>query len=158
MKYASPKLGFTDLEIAERKQQLTDIQIQFVERIIKESEESKSHEELIRRLLVINKDIHSVVPNIQQERLCNVTSVLYYALKEIDVLEREGYVINGKINTLAGPRLKSFSEDADGGTVIIGGKSCSRFLATVWSIAIGEPTPLGEIVASVITVVVGGVL
>lgn len=38
------------------------------------------------------------------------------------------------------------------------GDQCRKFLATGWVIAIGEPTPTGEIVMSVATVVVAGVL
>ncbi len=38
------------------------------------------------------------------------------------------------------------------------GASCRRFLATVWVIAVGGPTPAREIVASVATVIVGGIL
>lgn len=35
---------------------------------------------------------------------------------------------------------------------------CAKFLASRWTIAVGEPTPLGEIVMSVATIVVAGVL
>lgn len=37
----------------------------------------------------------------------------------------------------------------DGGNI---GEWCRKITATVWTIAIGEPTPFGEIVASVATV------
>lgn len=38
------------------------------------------------------------------------------------------------------------------------GDNCRKFLATTWAIAIGEPTPAGEIVAAIATVMVAGVL
>lgn len=50
-------------------------------------------------------------------------------------------------------RLKSGNESGGGW-----GSSGTKFLATVRTIAVGEPTPAGEIAASVITVVVGGIL
>ena len=50
-------------------------------------------------------------------------------------------------------RIKTRSESGDSF-----GDSCRSFLATVWVIAVGEPTPAGEIVASVATVIVGGIL
>ncbi|GHE37017.1 hypothetical protein GCM10017764_20290 [Sphingobacterium griseoflavum] len=54
------------------------------------------------------------------------------------------------------PPLKSFSEEGDGGGGW--GAACRKFLATGWVIAVEEPTPAGEIVMSVATVFVAGVL
>lgn len=42
----------------------------------------------------------------------------------------------------------------DGGNI---GEWCRKITATVWTIAIGEPTPAGEIVASIVTLAVAGV-
>jgi len=130
---------------------LTEIQIEFVERIIKECGESTSYEDLSKRLIVINKDISAAVPEIQQERLFNVTAVLYYGVNEIRNLEKQGQMIPTPYNAVRPMRLKSGDESG-------GGPSCRKFLAAVWTIAVGEPTPAGEIVASVITVYVAGVL
>jgi hypothetical protein len=132
---------------------LTEIQIEFVERIIKECGESTSYEDLSKRLIVINKDISAAVPEIQQERLFNVTAVLYYGVNEIRNLEKQGQMIPTPYNAVRPMRLKSGDESGGGW-----GPSCRKFLAAVWTIAVGEPTPAGEIVASVITVFVVGVL
>jgi hypothetical protein len=132
---------------------LTDIQLKFIQRIIKESGESKSYQDLSERLIRINEDIYSEVPTIQQERLFNVTAVLYYGINEIQYLEKQGQMLRTPHDDIQRVRLKSGSESGGG----IGG-SCSTFLATTWAIAIGEPIPAGEIVASVITIIVGGIL
>lgn len=137
----------------EKISNLTDIQIKFIERIIEECGESTSYDDLSKRLIVINKDIYASVPEIQQERLFNVTAVLYYGINEIQNLEKQGQMIPTPYNAVRPIRLKS-GDESGGGL----GASCRKFLATVWTIAVGEPTPTGEIVASVITVIVGGVL
>lgn len=59
---------------AERFANLTEIQKKFIGRIIKECEESTSFEDLANRIIDINDDIYSFVPEIQQERLFNITS------------------------------------------------------------------------------------
>jgi hypothetical protein len=136
---------------AEKIRNLTDIQLAFIQRIIKECDDSKSYEDLSKRLIDVNKDIYSEVPKIQQERLFNITAVLYYGIKEIQNLEKQGQMLRTPNNDIQRVRLKSGDEVGS-----IGG-SCSKFLATVWTIAVGEPTPAGEIVAAVITVIVAGV-
>ena len=137
----------------EKVKNLTELQIKFVERIIDECEKSTSYDDFTKRLLAINKDIASSVPDIQQERLFNVTAVLYYGMGEIENLEKQGQMLSTPYNGIQPVRLKSGNESGGGW-----GANCRKFLATVWVIAVGEPTPAGEIVASVITVVVGGIL
>jgi hypothetical protein len=137
---------------AEKVRNLTNIQIEFIQRIIKECETSASYQELLDKLLNINKDINLQVPEIEQERLYNITAVLYYGMKEIQNLEKQGQMLRTPHNIIQRVRLKSGSEPSDFGA------SCSKFLATTWAIAIGEPTPAGEIVATVMTVMVGGLL
>ncbi|GHE36971.1 hypothetical protein [Sphingobacterium griseoflavum] len=140
----------------EKINNLTPIQIEFVERIVKACERSTSHEDLTEKLSTIVKKISEKVPEIQQERLFNVIAVMYYGLNEILRLEKQGHISTaGGFNTHM-PRLKSFSENGDGGGGW--GAACRKFLATGWVIAVGEPTPAGEIVMSVATVVVAGVL
>jgi len=137
----------------EKVKNLTELQIRFIERIIEECGESTSYDDFSKRLLAINKDISSSVPEIQQERLYNITAVLYYGMGEIENLEKQGQMLSTPYNGVQPVRLKSGNESGGGW-----GASCRKFLATVWVIAVGEPTPAGEIVASVITVVVGGIL
>lgn len=66
----------------EKVKNLTELQIRFIEQIIKECGKSTSYDDFSKRLLAINKDITSSVPEIQQERLYNVTAVLYYGMNE----------------------------------------------------------------------------
>ena len=138
----------------EKVKNLTELQIRFIERIINECGESTSYDDFSKRLLAINKDISSSVPKIQQERLFNVTAVLYYGMHEIQNLEKQGQMLLTSYNTISFPRLKSGSEPGGGGLAA----GCRKFLATVWTIAVGEPTPAGEIVASIATVIVGGIM
>ena len=135
---------------AEKIRNLTDIQIEFIQRIIKECEKSVSYQDLSNRLMSVNQDIYSHVPEIEQERLFNITAVLYYGINEVQNLEKQGQMMPTPHNNTQ-LRLKSGSES--GGS----GGWCRKFLATVWTIAIGEPTPVGEIVAAIATVVVAGV-
>jgi hypothetical protein len=132
---------------AEKVRSLTDIQIEFIQRIIEECNQSNSYQNLLDRLTAVNKDIYSRVPEIEQDRLFNITAVLYYGIKEIQNLEKQGQMLITPHNDIQRVRLKSGSES--GGSV---GGSCHKFLATVWVIAIGEPTPAGEIVAAIVTV------
>lgn len=138
---------------AERVNNLTQIQIEFIDRIIKECDKSESYTDLAKRLVKVNKEIYSEVPEIQQERLFTITAVLYYGIKEIQNLEEQGLMPRTPRSNLEHLRLKSGNESGDGL-----GASCRKFLATTWAIALGEPTPVGEIVASVATVIIGGIL
>lgn len=137
----------------EKVKNLTELQIKFIERIIDECKKSTSYDDFTKRLIAINKDISSSVPEIQQERLFNITAVLYYGMNEIQNLEKQGQMLSTPYNSVQPIRLKSGNESGGGW-----GASCRSFLATVWTIAVGEPTPYGEVVAAVVTVVVGGIL
>ena len=131
-------------------QNLTETQISFIKRIIDESDKSSSNEVFFNRLLSINEDIYKQVPKLEQERLLMITATLYYGLVEIGNLEKQGQMLLTPLNHMR--LVKTKSEPSD-----IGG-TCRKILATTWAIALGEPTPVGEIVASVVTVIVGGVL
>lgn len=135
---------------AEKIRNLTSLQVEFVEKIVDECIKSKSNEDLLNSLISITKEIQSSVPEIQQERLLRVTSVLYYCVTEIINLEKQGIMLITPYNKYT--RVKTKSE---GGDLVAG---CRNFLTAVWTIAVGEPTPAGEIVASVATVIVAGVL
>lgn len=74
-------------------------------------------------------------------------------MQEMQKLERQGLMIPTQRSNMQHLLLKTRSES--GGDF---GSNCRKFLATTWAIAIGEPTPAGEIVASVVTVIVAGVL
>lgn len=63
-------------EFRRRVNCLTKIQLDFIDRIIKECSASTSEADFYNRLMTINNDICEAVPEVQQERLFNVTSVL----------------------------------------------------------------------------------
>ncbi len=134
---------------------LTKIQHEFIAKILLECKKSESYPDLAKRLISINKDIHSDVPEIQQERLFTITAVLYYGMNEFQNLEKLGLMPKTPRSDMQYLRLKTGGIEEGGGSF---GDSCRKFLATTWIIAIAEPTPFGEVVASVVTVVVGGVL
>ena len=82
----------------EKVKNLTELQIRFIERIIEECGESTSYDDFSKRLLAINKDISSSIPEIQQERLYNITAVLYYGMGEIENLEKQGQILSTPYN------------------------------------------------------------
>jgi len=132
-------------EFVEGINSLTEVQIEFVERIIEECGKSTSYEDLSRRLIAINKDISTSVPKIEQERLFNVTAILYYGTNEIRDLEIQGQMIPTPYN-VAPIRLKSGNESGDGGGFW---GQCREITAYVWSLTVGAVYHTGEIVKSV---------
>lgn len=150
------KLDMSASEYAIRYRMLTPIQITYINRIIKECKQSSSNKNLLERLIALKRDISTHVPDFEQERLLYVISTLFYGIQAISEMESEGMMLKTPYNyhELSFRRIKTRSEN---GTNITP-DGCRTFLATVWTIAIGEPTPAGEIVASVATVVVAGVL
>jgi len=132
---------------------LTDIQLSVIDMITSECAKSVTYDDFYDVICKINAKICESVPDIQQERLYNITSALYYGMREIQRLESNGYIIPTPNREIKSAVAKSRSES--GGSV---GGTCRTVLATTWAIALGEPSPFGEIVASVITVAVAGVL
>ncbi|MCF0184358.1 MAG: hypothetical protein HUK01_08500 [Bacteroidaceae bacterium] len=143
-------------EFVAKYQMLTSIQIDYINKIVKTCSHSKSDKDLLECLIKINNEICSLVPEYEQERLLRIISVLFYGIQTIHELESEGIMLRTIYNypELQSPRLKSPAENGNGTS----NSYCRSFLSTVWTIAIGEPTPSGEIVASVITIVVAGIL
>lgn len=126
---------------------LTKKQLYYINRIIDETSTSRSYTDMMSRLILIADDIIIDVPEVQQVRLQNIIAVLYYGAKEMLYLESNGLIVPTPQTSVT--RIKTKSE-YDGAT-------CRKFLETVWTIAVGEPTPTGEIVAAVATVLVGAV-
>lgn len=131
---------------------LTEIQKEFINRIIEDVENSSSYEEIHKNLIRINKDIYSDVPEIQQERLLKIVSVIFFCCTELQNLEKQGQMIPTPQSELRRIKTRSEFDDIEDNW----GSTCRTFLATVWAIAVGEPTPLGEIVAAVYTVYIAG--
>ncbi len=131
---------------------LTQIQIEYIQKIIKETQNTSTTKELLRCLSRINDNIYKNVPLPEQYRLLYITTILYYGIRELDEIEDAGQMVPYQSLT---PELKTKSEfNYNSGL----SSKCRKFLATVWAIAVGEPTPAGEIVAAVTTVVIGGIL
>lgn len=143
------QLQISRQEFAKRINNLTKIQLKFINRIIKECGNSTSYENLYRNLININDDIHSEVPIIQQDRLFTITAILYYGMKEIQNLEEQGLMPATPQSTIRHLTIKTRSESDNSGDF---GESCRKFIASGWAIAVGEPTPAGEIVMSVVTI------
>jgi len=152
-KFSVQDIQFSQEAFARNVVSLTEVQIVFVGHIIEEIEKSGSYDDFAKRIFRINQNIYANVPKLEQERLFNVTAVLYYGATEIHRLESLGEMIQTPNNKIGVPRLKSGSEEGGGGGF---GSQCRKFLATGWAIAVGEPTPLGEIVMSVVTVYYAG--
>lgn len=142
----SPKI------FAERLNSLTQIQIEFIDRIINEYDKSTSYPDFEERLININKDICSKVPEIQQERLFTITAILYYGFKEIRNLEEQGLMPRTPQSEMQFLRLKSASAESGGS---FGGK-CRQISAYVWNLAVGAIYYTGEVVAEVSTTAVAG--
>lgn len=148
------KTIFSPSKIIDSYNNLTLCQRSYIERIINECSASKSRIEVYNKLKVIAEDIVRNVPEVQQTRLLNVISVLYYGQKEIEELERGGLMILTPRSLLRPVLTKNNYESL--GTTETG---CYRFYATAWAVALGEPTLIGEavmIVTSVVLVYVAG--
>ena len=131
---------------------LTDIQKEFIRRIIQEVENSSSYEAVRQNLIQISTDIYDEVPEIQQERLLKIVSVLFFCCAELQNLEKQGQMIPTPQSQLRMIKTRSELDDIEDNW----GATCRKFLATVWTVAVGEPTLLGEVVASVMTVYIAG--
>jgi len=139
-------LNINPIDIQKSNEQLTDNQRRVINQIIKIHGERKSDQDFKKSLIDLNGDIYETVPKIEQERLFNITSILYYTISEIQHMEKNGKLIRHHSNNLTQkniPRLKSFSEDDDGGS-----GSC-RQEQSAFAIAIGYINSVGEKVTSV---------
>lgn len=147
-------LQMNTAEFMARYHMLTSTQIDYVNKIIRECELSTSNKNLMERLIVLKNSICIHVPEIERDRLLYVISALFYAVQTISEMESEGLMLKTPYNyhELQFAKIKTRSENAPSAT----STGCHSFLATVWCIAVGEPTPAGEIVASVVTIVYAG--
>lgn len=133
----------------------------------------------------ITEKIHTNVPKAEQKDLLLLVGTLYYGLGEVNELVRKGIIkasSEGKprkitLNMSSGP-VPVYGIACPTGhqydfcvndCVPIAYVECDsptepgwwddiNFLAAVWAIAITEPTPFGEAVASALTVIIGAYL
>ncbi len=103
-------------EFMERYNSLTDIQLEFIHKIIGECEKSRSSQDLLARLVALNKEIHAQVPEIEQERLLNVIAVLYYGGQKIVYLEHQGLMLRTPYNNIKLSKVKTRGPE-DGGNI-----------------------------------------
>ncbi len=125
-------------EFADEFRSLTAIQLEYIARIDKEYKESLSIQDFLGRLISINKDIYLTVPEIEQERLFNTTAILFYGLKELQEMEKQGQMFPTSYNIMSFPRLKAGSESGGGFW-----GSCREVLSSV-SVAIGTRWATGD--------------
>ncbi|MBQ8282181.1 MAG: hypothetical protein IJZ01_01215 [Paraprevotella sp.] len=131
---------------------LTKIQRFFLDRIIEECSASVSVNDFYSKILAINNDIYRTVPEIEQERLFNVTSVLFHCMKEIQSLEESGLMIPTPRTKIKHILLKTRSETNNNISEV-----CIEVLATSMAVALATPIPGDEfIVGGVITAVATG--
>lgn len=109
---AMPQIGMTTEEFVERYRTLTEVQIKFIHRIIDECENSQSDYELLKKLSHLKDVIYTDVPEMEQERLLNVISVLFYSVKELNHLEAQGMTLTPQKTSLNIPRLRRSGETA----------------------------------------------
>ena len=139
------------IELIERYNSLTNKQLDFIREIISECKKSKSDQDLLDRLIDLNEEIHSQVPEIEQERLLNIIAVLYYGLQKVSYLENQGLMLKTPYNSIKITKVKTRSGDVNVGSIL---GYCRDLTGTVWGIALAEPTPYGEVGATIGTALI----
>lgn len=134
---------------------LSKKQLDVLEAISKAKQESNSSEEFLDKLVEINKFVQDNVPEIEQRRLSMIISTLYYSLQEINQLTEEGYLPGeysqyDQVNILTRSGEAGEITEPTKGDI---GTWCKQAIGTVWLVAIAEPTPFGELIATGATIV-----
>jgi len=96
-------------ESLQRKPLLTPVQLDFLRKIDEIQAKSRSANEFMLHLKGIIKEIQTTVPEIQQKNLLKMTASLYYLIKEMDLLLKEG-LMPVDLNQPLFIRLKSDGE------------------------------------------------
>ena len=146
---------------------LTENQKRVLKQIAEARNKSKSYIEFSNKLATINNNIYSTVPKNEQKRLFFVTSSLYFGLKAMNEMAKQG-IIPGKPegveNRLTLARLglglnlafaQSESDPPSTDSSWWDASSGTTTLGTIWIVALAEPTPFGEVGASAATIVIG---
>jgi|GEM_PF-6219614 len=94
----------------ENMSQITDRQVALLAHIVHEYRISRSDEAFLGKLENINKKTYAL-PEMERERLFNFSAALYYGLKEVQLLRKEGLMPPAGNPVASIPRLKSFSEN-----------------------------------------------
>ncbi len=167
-----PKTASFERKVATTLEKESDFILKFTEQQLKifskialAKQESKSYIAFSNKLSEINKEILTL-PKSEQNDLFYITSTLYYGLKEINEMAKEG-IITGKPEgignglTLARLEKRPIMANSENGNSESNNNEGSwwsnqAWLGAIWTIAIAEPTPVGEAVAGVITGAVAG--
>ena len=142
----------TNAEFLDSYFNITSLQKDYIDKISNTLSKKNSYNEMLNALSELCIEVNNEIPDIQRLRVLKIISVLYYGLSVIAEMESTGmFPLTSKSIHNEFIKLSNTESGITNG-------SCRSFLAAVWTIAVGELTPLGEIVASVITVVYAGVL
>ena len=148
--------SFTIDGVLRRIESLTFGQREMLNKILQCKQKSKSKDEFLQSLLDLKGETMRSLSEIEQKRILNVLSILYYGCKVLDELMNEGYFSRSN-NSVYFPikRTKSGVEGETPGDIQ---SWCASSISVVWLAAVAEPTPFGELVATGATVVWAGVL
>lgn len=138
-------------EFMEKYNSLTNVQLEFIQKIIGQCKKSRSDQDLLYKLIDLNKEIHVQVPEIEQERLLNIIAVLYYGLQKVSYLEAQGLMLKTPYNSIKLSKVKTRSGNENIGSIV---GYCRDLTGTIWAIALAEPSPYGEVGATAGTVLI----
>lgn len=144
-------MAMSATELIERYNSLTDLQLDFIRKITSQCKKSRTDQELLHRLTDLNREIHTQVPEIEQERLLNIISVLYYGLQKVSYLEAQGLMLKTPHNSIKLSMVKTRSGNENIGSIV---GYCRDLTGTIWGIALAEPSPYGEVGATAGTVLI----
>lgn len=139
---------------AEKYNNLTPIQLEFINRVIEQGSLSNSYEDFYSIIRMINQDIYNEVPKIEQERLLYITSVLFYGLSEVYKLQKQGRMLIIPQTKLQLSMLKTKSESGSGDSW----GTCRTVFQSTCSYVVGTLTYGGEVVTSISQTMIGGVM
>ena len=142
----------TNAEFLDSYFNMTSLQKDYINKIGNILSKKNSYNEMLNALSELCIEVNNEIPDLQRLRVLKVISVLYYGLAVIAEMESTGmFPLTSR--SIHNDIIKLSNTESG-----IASGTCRSFLAAVWTIAVGEITPVGEIVASVITVVCAGIL
>ncbi|EEI90516.1 hypothetical protein HMPREF0765_3832 [Sphingobacterium spiritivorum ATCC 33300] len=135
-------LNIDPVAIQSTQQELTVTQSKVISQIMDAYEELKSGHEFKQRLISISNNVYKTVPKIEQERVFNIISVVYYGMAEIQLLEDKGEIVRRNQNNLSNNNIQgvqSFSDDGYTDSL----RNCRR-QRSAFGVVIGYVNSFGE--------------
>ena len=111
----SPFSTSSIIETINTRNEITKKQKNFINKIAKAYSGRISDLDFKQQLIEISEKVYKNVPKIEQERIFNIISILYYGISEIEQLEKKGQIVRSNAVNNNIPRLKSSSESGDDG-------------------------------------------